>query len=59
MGRLTAGLKTVLPSLVIIRYGSQEPVVLLVLVTTPAERPEKTLPVSMAASFTKKATLGN
>ena len=59
MGRLIAGLKIVLPSLVMIRYGRQEPAVLLVLVRTPAETPEKTLPVSTAASFTKKATLGN
>ena len=59
MGRLIAGLKIVLPSLVIIRYGRQEPAVLLVLVRTPAETPEKTLPVSMVASFTKKETLGN
>ena len=59
MGRLIAGLKIVLPSLVIIRYGRQEPAVLLVLVRTPAETPEKTLPVFMVASFTKKATLGN
>ena len=49
MERLTAGLKIALPSLVIIRYGSQEPAVLLVLVMTPAETPEKTLPVSTAA----------